>query len=76
MDYKESVLFPNRGENKPKKATVVGYPIDVASQNSNNVYLELSDIKVKGDFDIALYNEVDYDLLSNAAGQLHSTTDA
>lgn len=61
-------IFPKIGESTEKSAIIKGMKINVLSQSQNTLVVELPQIEYEGDFDILLYDEVDYDTFYNAEG--------
>lgn len=64
--------FPNTLEEKPDK--VSGYLLNILKQTDNQIIVDFkAPFKLGADFDIAVVNEIDYDLLSKRKGFiLHS----
>lgn len=61
------VQEPINKENKKPK-TIAGIPLEIISQSNNTLTVKLPVIDYKGNFDIIVYDEVDYDTLYNAEG--------
>lgn len=70
VDFSEmnSKINPKIGESSPKKSQVKGYPLEVVSQSNNTLTVKLPNILYRGDFDIVLYDTIDYDNFSDAEG--------
>ena len=72
-EYEDFTLpFPESLEEKPNK--VSGYLLNILKQTDNQVIVDFkAPFKLGADFDIAVVNEIDYDLLSKRKGFiLHS----
>lgn len=63
-----SKVNPKIGEDKAKKQTIKGYPLEVVSKSQNTLKIKLPKIDYAGDFDIILYDIIDYDTFENAEG--------
>lgn len=63
-----SKVNPKIGEDKAKKQTIKGYPLEVVSKSQNTLKIKLPKIDYDGDFDIILYDIIDYDTFENAEG--------
>lgn len=63
-----SKVTPQIGESEPKPNTIKGIPLEIISQSNNNLRIKLPKINYKGDFDIILYDKIDYDSFSDAEG--------
>ena len=69
FDFNEnSKVNPKIGEDKAKKQTIKGYPLEVVSKSQNTLKIKLPKIDYDGDFDIILYDIIDYDTFENAEG--------
>lgn len=69
FDFNEnSKVNPKIGEDKAKKQTIKGYPLEVVSKSQNTLKIKLPKIDYAGDFDIILYDIIDYDTFENAEG--------
>ena len=67
-------INPEIGESKKKPNSIKGIPLEVISQSDNTAVIKLPKISYKGDFDIILYDTIDYDSFSDAEGfLLHAT---
>lgn len=59
--------FPNSLEEKPNK--VSGYLLNIKKQTDNQISIDFkAPLSISGQFDIAILNDVDYDLLSERKG--------
>lgn len=59
--------FPDSLEEKPNK--VSGYPLNILKQTDNQILVEFNNpLSISGEFDIAVINEIDYDLMSERKG--------
>ena len=63
-----SKLTPKIGESTIKNATIEGIPIDVVYRSNNTLKIKLPKIDYVGNFDIILYDRIDYDSFSDAEG--------
>ena len=69
-----SKINPEIGESNPKLKTIKGIPLEIISQSDNTAVVKLPKLSYKGDFDIILYDTIDYDSFSDAEGfLLHAT---
>lgn len=69
-----SKVTPKLGESKPKSKKIKGIPVDVVYQTDNTLKIKLPKISYIGNFDIILYDRIDYDKFSYAEGfTLHAT---
>ena len=67
-------VTPKIGESTPKQTTLKGIPVDVVYQTDNTLKIKLPKLSYTGDFDIVLYDRIDYDSFSDAEGfLLHAT---
>lgn len=67
-------VTPRIGESTPKQTTLKGIPVDVVYQTDNTLKIKLPKLSYTGDFDIVLYDRIDYDSFSDAEGfLLHAT---
>lgn len=67
-------VTPKLGESTPKPTTLKGVPVDVVYQTDNTLKIKLPKISYAGDFDVVLYDRIDYDSFSDAEGfLLHAT---
>ena len=65
---------PKLEESKTKPKTIKGIPLTIISKSENILVVKLPKINYKGDFDIILYDTIDYDSFSDAEGfLLHAT---
>lgn len=70
----KSKLTPKLEESVKKPDTISGIPVEVISRSNNTLKIKLPKIDYKGDFDIILYDTIDYDILSDAERfLLHAT---
>jgi hypothetical protein len=59
--------FPNTKEQKP--ANISGYLLNIVKQTENQILIDFKEpLKIHGEFDIAVINDIDYDLLSERKG--------
>lgn len=59
--------FPNSKEQKEQH--VSGYPLNIVKQTDNRITIDFKEpLQVSGEFDIAVVNDIDYDLLSERKG--------
>lgn len=63
-----SKISPKIGESNPKPKTIKGIPCQILSQSDNTLVLKLPSINYVGNFDIIVYDEIDYDTFYNAEG--------
>ena len=61
-------IWPIIGEVNPKSKSIKGLELKIISQENNQITFELPNINYKGNFDIIVYNEIDYDTFYNAEG--------
>lgn len=70
----ESKINPALGESTPKPSSIKGIELEPISVGQNNFIIKLPKLNYKGDFDIILYDTIDYDSFSDAEGYLlHAT---
>lgn len=59
--------FPNSKEQKERH--ISGYPLNIVKQTDNRITVDFKEpLKISGEFDIAVVNDIDYDLLSERKG--------
>lgn len=63
-----SKVTPKLDESIPKSLIIEGIPLEVVSQSDNILRVKLPKIDYKGNFDIILYDEVDYDSFYDSHG--------
>lgn len=63
-----SKVSPKINESKPKPSTIKGVPCQIVYKTQNTIKLKLPNINYKGNFDIIVYDEIDYDTFYNAEG--------
>lgn len=63
-----SKVTPKLDESTPKSLIIEGIPLEVVSQSDNILRVKLPKIDYKGNFDIILYDEVDYDSFYDSHG--------
>lgn len=63
-----SKVTPKLEDSKPKKNTIKGIEVEVVSQSDNTLRIKLPKIDYVGNFDIIVYDEIDYDTFYNANG--------
>lgn len=63
-----SKVTPKIDESNPKPSTIKGIPCEVVYQTQNTLKLKLPNINYKGNFDIIVYDAIDYDTFCNAEG--------
>jgi hypothetical protein len=69
FEYDEnSKVTPKLGESKPKKQSIKGIEVEVVYQSDNVLRIKLPKINYVGNFDIIVYDEIDYDTFYNANG--------
>ena len=69
FDFNEnSKVNPKIGESQARKQSIKGYPLEVVSKSQNTLKIKLPKIDYDGDFDIILYDIIDYDTFENAEG--------
>lgn len=69
-----SKIQPKIDEQKPKPSTIKGIPLEIVSKSSNAITVKLPNINYKGNFDIIVYDRIDYDTFYNSQGfYLNST---
>lgn len=61
-------VHPKIGDSEPKPDTISGYPLEVTYRSSNTITAKLPNINYKGNFDIIVYDRIDYDTFYNAEG--------
>ena len=66
FDDEISKVSPKLGESQPKPKTIKGFPIQITSQNNNTLVLKLPKLSYQGNFDIILYDTLDYDTFYNS----------
>lgn len=59
-------INPKINETNPKKSLIQGIPLEIISQSNNTLCVKLPKIDYEGDFDIILYDTIDYDSLYDA----------
>lgn len=67
-NYGDSNLLPLKYETTKKSPDIEGYPIDVEYINSNKIKIDLKQLNNKGEFDLIVCDNIDYDLISNCIG--------
>ena len=69
FEYNENgKIFPKIDESVKKSGIIKGIETKVISQSQNTLVVELPQLDYVGDFDIILYDEIDYDTFYNAEG--------
>lgn len=63
-----SKIQPKIGQKNPKPSTIKGVPLQIISKSSNTITVKLPRIKYKGNFDIIVYDRIDYDTFYNSQG--------
>ena len=63
-----SKVSPKLEESKPKPSIIEGLELEVTSQSDNILRVKLPNINYTGNFDIIVYDEIDYDTFYNANG--------
>ena len=68
VSYNNFLLpFPNTKEEKERSIT--GYPLNIVKQSNNQITVDFQNIpEIPEEFDIAVLNDIDYDLLSKRKG--------
>ena len=61
-------IWPCIEQQMEKSKTIKGLQLKVINQSDNLLSIQLPDINYVGDFDIILYDEIDYDTFYNAEG--------
>lgn len=62
-------LHPFPDSKEQKRQYISGYPLNIVKQSDNQIIVDLkSPLKVSGEFDLAIVNDIDYDLLSKRKG--------
>lgn len=61
-------IHPKIGEHENKEKTIQGIEINIVSKSQNTLVIELPQIDYVGNFDIIVYDEVDYDTFYSAEG--------
>lgn len=69
-DNTRNKLWPVIGQQTGKYPIISGYPLQIVSQSNNTLVVQIGNIDYKGQFDVILYDQVDYDSLNNAEGFL------
>lgn len=69
-----SKVTPPLEESDSKPKTIKGIPIEIISQSKNTLIVKLPKIDYYGNFDIILYDAIDYDTFYNAEGFYLSST--
>lgn len=67
-DYGSGTLFPKRDSMDKKRSVIEGYKMNVTERTQNKVTVNFADIKYRGDFDIIIADNVDYDSTSDKLG--------
>ena len=68
FDQNNSKITPKIGESNPKPSLIKGIPLDIIEQSQNTIKIKLPNISYKGQFDIVVFDEIDYDTFYNAEG--------
>ena len=68
FDDNFSKVSPKLGEADIKSKSIQGIPITITSKNDNTLVVKLPKISYKGNFDIILYDTIDYDTFYNSEG--------
>jgi hypothetical protein len=63
-----SKVSPKLEESNPKPSIIEGLELEVTSQSDNILRVKLPNINYTGNFDIIVYDEIDYDTFYNANG--------
>ena len=63
-----SKVTPKLEESEQKNTTIKGIDVEVVSQSDNTLRIKLPKIDYVGNFDIIVYDEIDYDTFYNANG--------
>ena len=67
-------IQPKINEENPKPSTIKGIPLEIVNKTSNTITVKLPKIKYTGNFDIIVYDRIDYDTFYNSEGfYLNST---
>lgn len=67
IDFGEdSKIQPKIGQSTAKPNTISGIPLEIESQQNNTLVVVLPKTSYKGNFDIILYDEIDYDTFYNS----------
>lgn len=61
-------VWPIIGETKEKPNTIKGIEMTIVSQDNNTLVVELPKVNYQGNFDIIVYDEIDYDTFYNSQG--------
>lgn len=68
LDYKESELFRKANTIEKKNSKVQGYMLPVVSQDMNNIVVDLQSFDYDDEFDLVVYDNVDYDSIGLVYG--------
>lgn len=59
-------LFPNKYTLDSKNRVITGYELVISHSSDNEIIFSTKNIKYNGEYDIIIYNNIDYDTISNA----------
>lgn len=66
IEYDENAnLFPKRGTITKKNNVIEGYVIPIEILSKNKVYISINTLNLSGIYDIIIYDEHDYDSISD-----------
>ena len=63
-----SKIIPYKNTNKPKPDEIEGVELEILEKSQNTLKIKLPKNNYKGDFDIIVYDRIDYDTFYNAEG--------
>lgn len=63
-----SKIWPVINDNTDKSELIKGLELEIISQGNNHLSVKLPNINYKGNFDIIVYDEIDYDTFYNSEG--------
>lgn len=69
-----SKITPKIDESNPKPSFIKGVPCEIIYKTENILKIKLPNIDYKGNFDIIVYDEIDYDTFYNAQGFYFKST--
>lgn len=67
-DLPNSKVSPKIGQSQQKPLSIKGIPLQVLYQDNNTLKVKLPHLSYDGNFDIIVYDEIDYDTFYNAEG--------
>lgn len=67
-NYKNANLFPNRDTISKKESIITGYELPIINQTQNHVTIGFDGIEFSGNFDVVIYDNIDYDSVLDCIG--------